>query len=171
MGASRRPAERMDGEAAGPEPQRGPQSTAPWGTTGGTEDRDAPWGATEDSPMDEGSEPTGLPPGRRGERRADAQQFGARPPGERRADQRRPAGREPGVPPPGEPAPPWSPESGRHGFGPVEPTRVPEAGPGGAPDPAPARRSFPDDTPPDDLGDNPLEEQTGMHSEGVIRRD
>ncbi|MFC6016196.1 hypothetical protein ACFP2T_08305 [Plantactinospora solaniradicis] len=130
-----------DGQTAAPGGNRGPQSVQPWGTTGGTEDRDAPWGAAEDSPLDEGSEEAGLPPGRRGERRADD-----------------------GVP--------WSPESGRHGFGPVEPTRVPEAGPGAAPpDPAPARRPFPDDTALDELRNNPMEEQTGMHSEGVARRE
>ncbi|MBE1491398.1 hypothetical protein [Plantactinospora soyae] len=120
----------------------GPQSVQPWGTTGGTEDRDAPWGAAEDSPMDEGSEEAGLPPARRGERRADEESV------------------------------PWPPESGRHGFGPVEPTRIPEAGPGAAPpDPAPARRPFPDDTALDELRNNPIEEQTGMHSEGVSRRE
>ncbi|MEN3608886.1 hypothetical protein AAH979_04990 [Plantactinospora sp. ZYX-F-223] len=122
---------------------RGPQSVGPWGTTGGTEDRDAPWGAAEDSPLDEGSEEAGLPPARRGERRADAQ-----------------------------PPQPWAQGAGKHGFGPVEPTRTPEAGPGGAPsDPAPGRRLFPDDTALDDLRNNPLEEQTGMHSEGVSRHE
>jgi hypothetical protein len=139
-----RPTDQLDDAGAGTAASgqdRGPQSVQPWGTTGGTEDRDAPWGATEDSPLDEGSEVAGLPPGRRGERRA------------------------------GEQSEPWSPSSGRHGFGSVEPTRTPEAGPGGAPlDPA-ARRPFPDDTALDDLGDNPLEDQTGMHSEGVIRRE
>lgn len=44
----------------------------------------------------------------------------------------------------GAPSGPSGPE-GRHGFGSVEPTRAPEAGPGAPPDPAPARRPFPDD--------------------------
>lgn len=133
------PIDQPDGAGDG---GRGPQSVQPWGTTGGTADRDAPWGAAEDSPLDEGSEEAGLTPARRGERRA------------------------------GEQPVPWSPESGRHGFGPVEPSRIPEAGPGGAPpDPAPARRPIPDDTTLDDLRNNPLEEQTGMHSEGVARHE
>jgi hypothetical protein len=62
------------------------------------------------------------------------------------------------------------PKAGRHGFGPVEPTRTTEAGPGAPPDPAPARRTFPDDTAGGDLPDNALEESTGMHPEGVSRR-
>ncbi|WP_244366027.1 hypothetical protein [Micromonospora echinofusca] len=82
--------------------------------------------------MDEGSEETAVPPGRRGERRA-----GAR-----------------------------SATTDRHGFGPVEPTRTPAAGPGAPPDPAPSRRTFPDDRAGGDLADNALEEQTGMHPEG-----
>ncbi|MFY1670409.1 hypothetical protein ACN27G_10665 [Plantactinospora sp. WMMB334] len=131
------------GSAAPNGRDRGPQSVGPWGTTGGTEDRDAPWGAAEDSPLDEGSEEAGLPPARRGERRADEEQDL-----------------------------PWAQGAGRHGFGPVEPTRAPEAGPGGAPaDPGPGRRLFPDDTALDDLRNNPLEEQTGMHSEGVSRHE
>ncbi|MGR6318351.1 hypothetical protein Q2K19_01050 [Micromonospora soli] len=48
---------------------RGPESTAPWGTTDGY-DADPPWGADEDAPMDEGSEENAVPEGRRGERRA-----------------------------------------------------------------------------------------------------
>ncbi|MDG4786633.1 hypothetical protein O7626_11940 [Micromonospora sp. WMMD1102] len=121
---------------------RGPQSVQPWGTTGGTEDRDAPWGAAGDSPLDEGSEEAGLPPARRGERRADAE-----PPG------------------------PWAQGSGKHGFGSVEPTRTLEAGPGAPPDPGSGRRYFPDDTALDDLRNNPLQEETGMHSEGVSRHE
>ncbi|MGB2572418.1 hypothetical protein ACPFP2_28850 [Micromonospora citrea] len=117
--------------------RRGPESAAPWGTTGGF-DAGPPWGAGEDDPMGEGSEETAVPPGRRGDRRA------------------------------GEPAAPTGP-AGRHGFGPVEPSRVPEAGPGAPPDPAPARRTFPDDTAGGDLPDNALEEATGMHPEGVSR--
>ncbi|MDG4798783.1 hypothetical protein [Micromonospora sp. WMMD1082] len=116
---------------------RGPQDVAPWGTTDGV-DADPPWGAGADSPMDEGDEETAVPEGRRGERRA----GGA--PGGDAAD--RPAG--------------------RHGFGPVEPTRTPVAGPGAPPDPAPSRRSFPNDAAGDDLPDNALEEATGMHTEG-----
>ncbi|GAB3976636.1 hypothetical protein V1634_27680 [Plantactinospora veratri] len=154
MGAKRRPADQdpggqlrpadADGGQAAPDGQnRGPQSVGPWGTTGGTEDRDAPWGAAEDSPLDEGSEEAGLPPARRAERRADAQ-----------------------------PPQPWPQGAGRHGFGSVEPSRTPEAGPGGAPsDPGPGRRFFPDDTALDDLRNNPLEEETGMHSEGVSRHE
>ncbi|MCI4065188.1 hypothetical protein MRQ36_22510 [Micromonospora sp. R77] len=69
----------------------------------------------------------------------------------------------------GAPATP-GPAAGRHGFGPVEPTRTTEAGPGAPPDPAPARRSFPDDSAGGDLPDNALEEATGMHPEGVSRR-
>lgn len=155
MSAKKRPADQgtgsqiQAGDGDGVDPDaglgqgRGPQSVRPWGTTGGTEDRDAPWGAAEDSPLGEGSEEAGLPPGRRGERRADEQS-----------------------------STPWEPGSGRHGFGPVEPTRVPEPGPGATPpDPAPARRPIPDDTTLDDLRNNPLDEQTGMHSEGVTRRE
>ncbi|MEH1012727.1 hypothetical protein V6U90_06355 [Micromonospora sp. CPCC 206060] len=82
--------------------------------------------------MDEGSEETAVPPGRRGDRRAGARTTIA----------------------------------DRHGFGPVEPTRTPEAGPGAPPDPAPSRRTFPDDRAEGDLADNALEEQTGMHPEG-----
>ncbi|MEO3747931.1 hypothetical protein [Plantactinospora sp. B5E13] len=153
MGASGR---RMDGEGNPVGQERGPESVRPWGTTGGTVDRDPPWGAGEDSPLDEGSEQAGLPPARRGERRAGPE--GAGMPG---VD---------GEPPEG--PLPWSPESGRHGFGSVEPSRVPEAGPGGAPpDPAPARNPFPDDSGLDDLRGSPLEEQTGMRSEGVSRRE
>ncbi|MEU4717768.1 hypothetical protein AB0F73_29495 [Micromonospora purpureochromogenes] len=116
---------------------RGPESAAPWGTTDGF-DADPPWGAGKHDPMDEGSEETAVPEGRRGERRAGA------PSG--------PAGRE-----------------GRHGFGSVEPTRYTDAGPGAPPDPAPSRRTFPDDTAGGDLPDNALEEATGMHPEGVTR--
>lgn len=60
--------------------------------------------------------------------------------------------------------------AGRHGFGPVEPTRTAEAGPGAPPDPAPKRRTFPDDTATGDIPDNPLEWETGMHPEGVQRQ-
>ncbi|WDZ87790.1 hypothetical protein [Micromonospora cathayae] len=111
----------------------GPQQPGPWGTTGQYQG-EPPWGAGEDSPMDEGSEDTAVPPGRRGERRA------GEPTGESRP-------------------------AGRHGFGPVEPGRPPVAGPGAPPDPAPARRTFPDDTAGGDLPDNALEEATGMHPE------
>ncbi|MFC4145069.1 hypothetical protein ACFO0M_02265 [Micromonospora mangrovi] len=62
------------------------------------------------------------------------------------------------------------PAAGRHGLGSVEPTRTTEAGPGAPPDPAPARRTFPDDSAGGDLPDNALEEATGMHPEGVSRR-
>ncbi|MEV0157663.1 hypothetical protein AB0H57_28620 [Micromonospora sp. NPDC050686] len=121
----------------GPRDGGGPESAAPWGTTDGF-DADPPWGAGEDDPMDEGSEATAVPPGRRGERRAGAA------------------------------AAPTGP-AGRHGFGSVEPTRTTEAGPGAPPDPAPARRTFPDDRAGADLPDNALEEATGMHPEGVTR--
>jgi hypothetical protein len=84
--------------------------------------------------MDEGSEPTAVTGGRRGERRAAEPQEGERPE-----------------------------------LGPVEPTRAPEAGPGAPPDPAPSHRPFPDESDLADLGDNPLEEETGMRSEGVTR--
>ncbi|MFJ6197859.1 hypothetical protein [Micromonospora sp. NPDC092111] len=116
---------------------RGPQSAAPWGTTDGF-DADPPWGAGADDPMDEGSEETAVPEGRRGERRAGA---------------------------PAQDSPP----AGRHGFGPVEPTPTMPAGPGAPPDPAPARRSFPNDTAGGDLPDNAVEEATGMHPEGISR--
>ncbi|MEU4477520.1 hypothetical protein AB0F68_05520 [Micromonospora sp. NPDC023966] len=65
---------------------------------------------------------------------------------------------------------PDGPKAGRHGFGSVEPTRATEAGPGAPPDPAPSRRTFPDDRADGDLGDNPLEDATGMRPEGVSRR-
>lgn len=116
---------------------RGPESVAPWGTTDGF-DADPPWGAGEDSPMDEGSEQTAVAEGRRGERRA---VDGAK-----------------------------TPPGGRHGFGSVEPTRTPAAGPGAPPDPAPSRRTFPDDVAGEDLPDNALEEATGMRPEGVSWR-
>jgi hypothetical protein len=90
-----------------------PEAANPWVTRDGF-DADPPWGLGEHDPMDEGSEETAVPEGRRGERRADAPAA--------------PSGR-----------------AGRHGFGPVEPTRTPMAGPGAPPDPAPTRRSFPDD--------------------------
>ncbi|MFE9201872.1 hypothetical protein [Micromonospora sp. NPDC006431] len=48
---------------------RGPEASKPWGTTDGF-DADPPWGAGQDSPMDEGSEEPAVPEGRRGERRA-----------------------------------------------------------------------------------------------------
>jgi hypothetical protein len=69
----RGPAEGPDsaggGQAADSVDASGPQSPAPWGSAGGI-DREPPWGASEDSPLDEGSEPTAVPEGRRGERRA-----------------------------------------------------------------------------------------------------
>jgi hypothetical protein len=111
----------------------GPQAPGPWGSAGGV-DRGAPWGVSEDSPMDEGSETTAVTGGRLGERRAAERREGERPE-----------------------------------LGPAEPTRVPEAGPGGPPDPAPSRRAFPDEAELADVGDNPLEEQTGMRPEGVTR--
>lgn len=114
--------------------ERGPQAPGPWGWAGGF-NRDAPWGAEQDSPMDEGSETTAVIEGRRGER-SDA------------APERRP---------------------GQRDLGPVEPTQTTEAGPGGAPDPAPSRRPFPDETTTGDLPDNALEEQTGMRPEGVVK--
>jgi hypothetical protein len=116
--------------------RRGPQQAGAWGTTGEYEG-ELPWGVGEDSPMDEGSEATAVPPGRRGERRA------------------------------GEPAreATGAARAGRHGFGPVEPSRHLEAGPGAPPDPAPSRRTFPDDRAGGDLPDNALEEATGMHPE------
>lgn len=61
-----------------------------------------------------------------------------------------------------------TPKAGRHGFGPVEPTRVTEAGPGAPPDPAPAHRPFPDPVPPD-IADNSLERQTGMRTRRTSR--
>jgi hypothetical protein len=133
---------RADGSDGGPDTagdartqpmEDGPQSEGPWGTAGGV-DRPPPWGVSEDSPMDEGSERAAVGPAHRGERRTRAE----------------PSGR-----------------SGRHGFGTVEPTPVPEAGPGGAPDAAPGRRPFPDETATGDMPDNPLERQTGMRPEGV----
>lgn len=125
-------------DRSGPAEERGPESSLPWGTTDGF-DADPPWGADRDAPMNEGSEETAVPEGRRGERRA----RGAAPGG---------------------------PAAGRHGFGSVEPTRTPEAGPGAPPDPAPSARTFPDDSADGDLPDNALEEATGMHPEGVRRR-
>ncbi|WP_327031054.1 hypothetical protein OG989_16790 [Micromonospora sp. NBC_01740] len=92
--------------------RRAPEATTPWVTRDGM-DVEAPWGVAEHDPMNEGSEETAVPEGRRGERRAD------------------------------EPAGPSGP-AGRHGFGPIEPTPTRPAGPGAPPDPAPARRSFPD---------------------------
>ncbi|MEU6024511.1 hypothetical protein ACGFIK_16935 [Micromonospora sp. NPDC048871] len=62
------------------------------------------------------------------------------------------------------------PSAGRHGFGSVEPTRTPAAGPGAPPDPAPSRRSFPDEVVGEDLPDNALEEATGTRPEGVSWR-
>lgn len=117
------------------EGERGPQSPEPWGSTGGF-DRGAPWGVSEDSPMDEGSEPTAVTGDRLGEGRAAE----------------------------------LPPDGGRRRLG-AEPeaTRAPEAGPGGPPDPAPSRRTFPDETVTGDLPDNALEEQTGMRPEGVTR--
>jgi hypothetical protein len=50
----------------------GPESPAPWGSTGGTMDRDPPWGQSAEDPLGEGSEPTGLPDPERADRRAAA---------------------------------------------------------------------------------------------------
>jgi hypothetical protein len=120
------------GKGEGGSQTPGPQAPGPWGSVGGF-DRGAPWGVSEDSPMDEGSETTAVTGGRLGERRA------------------------------------AEPRDGGPELGSVEPTRAPEAGPGGPPDPAPSRRPFPDESDLADLGDNPLEEQTGMRPEGVVR--
>lgn len=57
------------GEARDAREGRGPESVDPWGTTRGI-DQDPPWGLDEDSPKEEGSEPTAVSEGRRGERRA-----------------------------------------------------------------------------------------------------
>ncbi|WBB69922.1 hypothetical protein [Micromonospora sp. WMMD812] len=92
---------------------RDPEVQVPWGTRD-VYDTEPPFGVEEDSPMDEGSEETAVPEGRRGERRAGAASGPSGP-------------------------------AGRHGFGPVEPSRRPEAGPGAPPDPAPSGRTFPDD--------------------------
>ena len=89
--------------------------------------------------MDEGSEETAVPEGRRGERRAGAPAGPTPTRGAARLRQRR------GAP-------------------------VAEAGPGAPPDPAPARRAFPNDSAGGDLPDNALEEATGMHPEGISRR-
>lgn len=113
----------------------GPQESGVWGWTGGI-DKDPPWGVSQNSPMDEGSEPTAVTEGRRAERRA----------------------AEPG-------------EAPERGVGSVEPTRVPAAGPGGPPDPAPSRRTFPDPSPIGDLPDNSIERQTGMHTRRIHRDD
>ncbi|MCM0678649.1 hypothetical protein NCC78_28840 [Micromonospora phytophila] len=91
-----------------------PETVEPWVTRDGF-DADPPWGTGEHDPMDEGSEETAVPEGRRGDRRA----------ADVRSDPAHPAG--------------------RHSIGSVEPSRIPEAGPGAPPDPAPSRRSFPDD--------------------------
>ncbi|MFI7606218.1 hypothetical protein ACIBTV_13940 [Micromonospora sp. NPDC049366] len=50
---------------------RDPEVTVPWGTRD-VYDTEPPFGVDEDSPMDEGSEETAVPQGRRGERRAGA---------------------------------------------------------------------------------------------------
>lgn len=89
-------------------------------------DEEEPWGVSEDSPMDEGSEETAVTEGQRGELRAAA-----------------------------------SDEAEQPSLGPMEPTPTPEAGPGGPPDPAPARRSFPANELIDDLPDDSIERQTG----------
>ncbi|MFC0099854.1 hypothetical protein ACFFKH_20320 [Micromonospora marina] len=106
----------------------------------------APWGTTDgfdaDPPWGAGdSDPMG-----------EGSEETAVPEG--RLGERRAAGARPG-----------GPKAGRHGFGSVEPTRTPEAGPGAPPDPAPSGRTFPDDSADGDLGDNALEEATGMHPE------
>lgn len=54
-------------------------------------------------------------------------------------------------------------------LGPIEPTRVPEAGPGPA-EPGPARRSFPEGTPLSDVPDNSVERQTNMPTRGRAPR-
>ncbi|NBE84499.1 hypothetical protein [Micromonospora rubida] len=59
-----------DGSTTGGE-ERGPGSAAPFGTSDGF-DAGPPWGAGEDSPMDEGSEETAVPEGSLGDRRAGA---------------------------------------------------------------------------------------------------
>ena len=48
-----------------------PEAVQPWKADDGF-DAEPPWGADEDSPLDEGSEETAVPEGRRGERRAGA---------------------------------------------------------------------------------------------------
>jgi hypothetical protein len=79
MTARQRPDNAGDGAQAGPDTDdrteqsveaSGPQSPAPWGSTGGSVDRDPPWGESRENPLDEGSEPTGLPDAQRGDRRA-----------------------------------------------------------------------------------------------------
>lgn len=76
MSARERPGDAGDGAQPGPDTTEqsveasGPQSPAPWGTTGGDVDRDPPWGESRENPLDEGSEPTGLPDAQRGDRRA-----------------------------------------------------------------------------------------------------
>ena len=69
----------------------------PWVTRDGF-DADPPWGAGEDSPMDEGSEETAVPEGRRGERRAGrpAGPTGPAGPARLRARWSRPGRRWPG---------------------------------------------------------------------------
>ncbi|MFK3979192.1 hypothetical protein ACI2K4_02310 [Micromonospora sp. NPDC050397] len=140
MAAKKQPAKSTGTGEAG---QGGPESVGPWGTTRGL-DQDAPWGVEEDSPLDEGSEPTAVSEGRRGERRAGPSSGGTKG--------------GPGA------------AAGEDGIGTVEPTRYPEAGPGLAPD-APGRHPFPDESSTGSLADNPTEEQTGMRPEGVSRRD
>ncbi|MET7963326.1 hypothetical protein ABZ356_03225 [Micromonospora zamorensis] len=60
-----------DEARSGDNDRQEPEAAQPWGTSDGF-DADAPWGTDEDSPMDEGSEETAVPEGRRGERRAGA---------------------------------------------------------------------------------------------------
>ncbi|MEV4755890.1 hypothetical protein AB0J86_12360 [Micromonospora sp. NPDC049559] len=112
----------------------GPEGVGPYGW-GGREDRDAPWGVDQDNPLDEGSEPTAVPEGRRGERRAGQPGLGPHEP-----------------------------------IGSVEPTRYQEAGPGAPPDPAPRRRTFPNDRPVEDRPDNSIERETSFRPEGAARR-
>lgn len=119
--------------------------------TGGGPESVAPWGTTDGFDAD--------PPWGAGEDAPmdEGSEENAVPEGRR--GERRAAGAAPG-----------GPKAGRHGFGSVEPTRYPEAGPGAPPDPAPSGRTFPDDSADGDLADNALEEATGMHPEGFRRR-
>jgi hypothetical protein len=79
MSARKRPGDAGDGPQPGPDMDgrteqsvgdSGPQSPGPWGSTGGDVDRDPPWGESRENPLDEGSEPTGLPDPQLADRRA-----------------------------------------------------------------------------------------------------
>ncbi|MEU5784416.1 hypothetical protein [Micromonospora lupini] len=59
-----------EGRSSGGGDRPEPEAVKPWRTD--DFDADAPWGADDDSPMDEGSEETAVPEGRRGDRRAGA---------------------------------------------------------------------------------------------------